>query len=234
MTKKNKNIIWPVFLGTLGGIWAAKKLLSKAEEMPHADHFQRVLAQKRATVEAGLLVSQAQARYKTLFEKRPHLANLALRSHLKDSILPGLALYQTLLEEGTSQEMVLAEVEVALEKTVEPSLKFIKLLERFPNQFSIFRWAVDLIMKLGFPPAGWEVEWLANDEHRVAFDIHGCFYLQILEYYGAPELVPVFCHTDDLIGEALPPSIRWERSNTLARGGEVCDFRWTYVKEETM
>ena len=231
MAIKQKNIFWPVFLGTLGGVWTACKLLSKTKEMPYANHFQLVLAEKRTTVEAGLLVAQAQERYAALLEKRPHLAHQALRSHLKGSILPGLALYQVLLEEGNPQEEVVAEMEFALAKTVASSLKVIKLLERLPNQFLVFRKALDLIMKTSFPAAGWDVTWVANDEHQVAFNIHSCFYMQVLEYYGAPELVPVFCRTDDLIGEALPKSIRWERSNTLAQGGEMCDFRWIYLGE---
>lgn len=225
---KEKKLFWPVFFGTLGGILGAKKLLSAAQEMPYANHFQFVLAEKRTTVEAGLLVAQAQKRYPALLERRPHLAHPALRFHLKKSILPGLAMYQTLSAEGIAQEEVLAEMESVLTKTVDSGLKVVKLLKHFPNQFSIFRKTLDLIMKVGFPPAGWNVTWLTNDEHQVAFDIHSCFYRQVLEYYGAPELVPVFCRADDLIGKALPKAIQWKRNTTLAQGGEKCDFRWTY------
>jgi predicted ArsR family transcriptional regulator len=44
---------------------------------------------------------------------------------------------------------------------------------------------------------------------------------------GAPELTPLYCQMDDLLFEALPPEIRWERTKTLGRGDEICDFRWT-------
>ena len=46
---------------------------------------------------------------------------------------------------------------------------------------------------------------------------------------GAPELTPICCQVDDWMMENLPPSIRWERTQTLGRGGAVCDFRWRRV-----
>ena len=159
--------------------------------MPYAKHFQRVLAKKRNPFEAGLLVKQAKNRYQALLEKSPHLAQPALKIHLKNSILPGLALYQTLIEEGNPQEEVLAEMAFALEKTVDSSLKFIKLLEHLPKQFLIFRKVLTLFMKTSFPIEGWDMTWKKNNDHEVAFNIHSCFYLQALEHYGIPELVSV-------------------------------------------
>jgi hypothetical protein len=33
--------------------------------------------------------------------------------------------------------------------------------------------------------------------------------------------------------ENLPPSIRWERTQTLGRGGSYCDFRWRRVQKKS-
>ena len=47
-----------------------------------------------------------------------------------------------------------------------------------------------------------------------------------LTAHGAPELTAVYCQGDDILFEALPPSITWDRTMTMGRGGERSDFRW--------
>jgi L-2-amino-thiazoline-4-carboxylic acid hydrolase len=37
----------------------------------------------------------------------------------------------------------------------------------------------------------------------------------------------LYCLADDWLMENLPASIKWERTKTLARGNELCDFRWS-------
>jgi hypothetical protein len=49
--------------------------------------------------------------------------------------------------------------------------------------------------------------------------------------YGAPELMPHICAFDDWMFETLPPSIAWERTTTLGRGGNRCDFCWGRVSQ---
>jgi hypothetical protein len=53
-----------------------------------------------------------------------------------------------------------------------------------------------------------------------------CFCLSVLSSYGAEELTALYCQTDDPLYEVLPPAITWQRTRTLGRGDECCDFRW--------
>ncbi|MBE3120246.1 MAG: L-2-amino-thiazoline-4-carboxylic acid hydrolase [Candidatus Atribacteria bacterium] len=64
----------------------------------------------------------------------------------------------------------------------------------------------------------------------VALNEHSCFYLNVLAEYGLPELTPHFCLLDDFLFEGVSPCIRWERTQTIGRGGEMCDFRYYLVK----
>ena len=50
------------------------------------------------------------AKCQALYARRPHFARRVLQSHLERDILPGLALYQVLLEETGTQEDALGEV----------------------------------------------------------------------------------------------------------------------------
>jgi hypothetical protein len=50
-----------------------------------------------------------------------------------------------------------------------------------------------------------------------------------LTEYGFPELTPHFCRLDDVLAAEAAPSVRFERTQTLARGGTLCDFRYARV-----
>jgi hypothetical protein len=212
-------------VGALAAFIVARRL-SAPRRMPQAALWQRVLAEKRGEAEAARLLARAQTRYDQLYAERPRLANRALRFHLERSILPGVALYQTLLEESDDRDAVVSE----MESLVAPSLAGLRwllpLLGRLPDPFAVFRRIVPAVVWFGFPPEGWGVEPVEDSEDCIAFDIRRCIYLDTLTSCGAPELTPVYCAGDDTLFAALPPSITWERTMTLGRGDDHCDFRW--------
>ncbi|MGA9349224.1 MAG: L-2-amino-thiazoline-4-carboxylic acid hydrolase [Anaerolineae bacterium] len=100
------------------------------------------------------------------------------------------------------------------------------LLGRLPDPFALFRQAAHCVLRFGFPPQGWEMEWVEDSGQWLAFNVRRCFYLDVFTAYGAPELTALYCKIDDLMYEALPSSITWERTKTLGRGDDLCDFRW--------
>jgi hypothetical protein len=79
------------------------------QRMPRLDAWQRALAEQWGEAGAAMLASRVLAKYQTLYARRPHLAQRVLQSHLERNILPGLALYQVLLEETGTPEDALAE-----------------------------------------------------------------------------------------------------------------------------
>ena len=217
------------FLGiaALGlGFLAVTRRLLAPRRMPFAGLWGYALAERRGEAAATRVIALAEARYDELCQGRPRQANRALRVHLERGLLPGLALYQTLLEQGDTQEEALAEMEQLMASTVSRLTRLMALLGRLPRPFAIFRLVEPWVIRLGFPAEGWEMEPVENSADCIAFNVRRCIYVDTLASYGAPELTPVFCGGDDVMFPALAPSITWERTMTLGRGDDRCDFRW--------
>jgi SAM-dependent methyltransferase len=212
--------------GALGGILVGR-LKTRPRWMPHLDTSQRALAETRGEVQGAFLAARIQARYGELMAGRPRFRQAALRRHLESSILPGLALYQALREEIDDQEAVIAEIDRHFSAWVEhsPQRKQVQLLARLPDPYAVLQTANRLVLKTNYPREGWTVEWLEDNDRCVAFDIRECFYLNVLTAYGAPELTAHFCQGDDLLYGNLP-GISWQRTETLGRGDDRCNFRF--------
>lgn len=202
--------------------------------MPHLRTFRRALASTRGEVMAAILAAQVQARYDALCATRPHFAHPVLRWHLTYQVLPGLALYQTLQENaaqrGAAPVTALQEAGVVLAH-LDVLGRWLRRMRSFPLAPTLVRLLFRPLMAL-FPAAGWDIRMQENSPRRIAFTVSRCFYLDVLKAYGAPELTAHYCQLDDLAYAQLPPSIRWQRSTTLARGGPSCDFCWRNVAAE--
>ena len=196
------------------------------QPLPHLETWRSELAQEMGEAQADQFLERVQDRYVHLFAGRIRYQDAALRQHLEESILPGLALYQTLLETGQRPSQALVIVEQLFHAVLLEQRKQLEFLGRLPFFFMLLRFVTKPFVKRNFPARGWQIEWLATNRKLVAFDIHRCFYLDMLDAYGAPELAATFCNLDDLLYEDLSPYMRWERTKTLARGDDCCDFRF--------
>jgi len=217
-------------IGAGAGLLIARRK-SAQPRITKADTWQQVLTEQYGANEAEALIDKLQRRYEELYDTRPHYAHPALRKHLEQNILPALALYQVLQIDMGDQAAALAEVETLLHASAVRSglRQIIAAVKYVPEPFRLLRPVVRAAMRFGFPAAGWETEWIEDSDQRMAFNIHRCFYLNTLTAYGAPELTRLFCQMDDVVYEALPASIRWERAGTLGRGNEQCDFCYRHV-----
>jgi hypothetical protein len=232
--KKTLTTFWlGLAAGAVGGIAggiALGRRSAAARRMPRLAAWQRAMATTRGKVGAATVAAMIQTRYDQLYAGRTRFSSPPLRDHLENGILPALALYQTLLELGGDRSSALAEalaeVEALFRAVYGRYSKGLALFGRLPNAFGLLRRLTPREMEAFPHPAGWEVEWLEDSDECLAFDMHRCFYLNVLTAYGAPELTPLFCLADDLLYESLSPTIRWLRTGTLARGDDRCDFRW--------
>lgn len=213
--------------GAIGGLLVGRRLATRPRRMPYLDVGQQVLAETRGEVKAALLAARVQARYDELYAHRPHFHHPALRQHLEEGTLPALAFYQTLREENDDQEAALAEMDRILAALVERSgrRKLVQIIGRLPDPFAVLRIANRWAMKRVYPPEGWRFEWVEDSDQCIAYDARECFYLNMLTAYGAPELLAHLCVADDLLFGDLP-GIAWERTKTLGRGDDRCDFRF--------
>ena len=200
-----------------------------ADPMPHADLWRRELADRLEAGKAADLMDRVEARYAELYRDRTRYDHPALRQHLEENILPGLALYQVLRAGGYDEAGALQLTERLLTVDLLRRRRPLELLGRLPFFFSLLRAVTRGFMARNFPPQGWQVEWRDEGRDVVAFDMVSCFYLDVLTEYGAPELTPVYCGLDDLVYEGVSPHVRWERTRTLGRGDNCCDFRFRRV-----
>ena len=200
-------------------------------EMPHAALFERALAAELGESKAGEVVRAARERYRELYAGRERHDNRALRRHLEENILPGVALYRALLADPETGERAMPLFEVAVEAWAASQRKSLEWLARLPVYYWLMRLVIKLMMRSNFPEAGWETEWVQANGQALAFNMKSCFYLDVLGAYGVPELAIQYCRMDDLIYEDLSPHVRWVRQGTLGRGDRHCDFRFERIRE---
>jgi hypothetical protein len=200
-----------------------------ADRMPYAELWRRALAEQLDSGPAAALMDRVEARYAELYRARTHYDHPALRKHLEENILPGLALYRVLCDGGYDEAEALQLTERMLAVDLLRQRRPLVLLGRLPFFFSLLRAVTHRFMGRNFPPQGWQVEWPDEGRDVVAFDMKSCFYLDVLTEYGAPELTPVYCGLDDLVYGDVSPYVRWDRTRTLGRGDDCCDFRFRRV-----
>ncbi len=213
----------------LGLAWLIRQ--RRAEPAGLSD-WQRTLTRRYGANKARQLVAAVRQRYVSLVNETPMPENGALRWHLKEKILPGLALYQVLLNGHTGdQSAALASVDEAFRAQIYPKSRLLLApMKVLPNPFRLFKWLFPQVMKQ-FPPEGWDTTYIEDGADRIAFNMTRCFYFNTLTALGAPELTASFCKGDDVMAESFPPSIRFIRPHTLGRGDEVCDFQYCHVKQ---
>jgi hypothetical protein len=177
--------------------------------------FQRILPES--------LAAQVQARLTEIYAHMNWPENSQLRWHLQEYILPGLALYQHLRADGLDQEAALAQIDHYFEALAEPGRRKMKRLGRLPMIYPLLRVLIKPAMRQ-YPSCGWQLEWVENSSQAIRFNMRSCFYYNTLKTLGAPELTAAFCRTDDLAYGEMSAAFRWQRTQTIGRGAELCDF----------
>ena len=74
------------------------------------------------------------------------------------------------------------------------------------------------------PAAGFDPKELQTGSGVWRVDMMKCPYHDTCAEYGCPELCRCFCDSDDISYTGLHPKLIWERSMTLGRGNDRCDF----------
>ncbi len=59
-----------------------------------------------------------------------------------------------------------------------------------------------------------------------------CPYVLFCREYECQEITTVFCDSDDISFGNIHPRLIWGRTQTIGRGEQFCDFRYTYIKAE--
>lgn len=219
--------------GGLVGLALGRRWRQGPPPMPHHQEAAATLAAHQGEAAAAVTVAQMQTRYAALRQQQPRFRQPALQWHFDRQILPGLAFYLTLREGGMEQAAAFSATESFFQRAFSQAQQLLPALARTPDPFAAFRWLSKLAQRFLFPRDGWQITQYEDNHHAYAFTVHRCFYKDVLTAYGAPELTPLYCHLDDATFARLPATILWQRTQTLGRGDDCCDFRWQRAQHST-
>jgi hypothetical protein len=158
-------------------------------------------------------------------------SNKMLAAHLRTAILPAVAFYRVLSENGRSKEEALRLIRASVLDAAQPMARFFQKAGRLPFFFSLLRVLCPASAKWAFGDAGWDFVWKRNDGSAIEWDCRACFYAEVLRGYGMPELTEIFCESDDIMYGRIP-GVRWGRTRTIGMGADICDFRFYNQKKE--
>ena len=144
--------------------------------------------------------------------------------HLKRQILPGIAAYET-LQRVMPKEEALQTVHGYVERLARTSHKQLAALLHIPGLYRLVPGVFVKSTRSVFgPAAGFAPKELQTGNGVWRVDMMKCPYHDTCAEYGCPELCRCFCDSDDISYTSLHPKLIWERSMTLGRGNDRCDF----------
>ena len=143
-------------------------------------------------------------------------------------ILTSIAMYETLIKHGKTEEEAYKTVSEEMWKFLDPS-SMQKLAKK-----SFFLPLMKKIVPFGFKKGsgyGWKYTWHPDDpKDEFHFECRECIYQKILSKRNLLKLGAMCC-TADIINYGNLPYTDFIRTKTLCHGGDYCDFR--FVRHDT-
>ncbi len=199
--------------------------------MPQTQAWLREMTRLRGREEAQAFISRVQGKYDELLARsRRYQPRVLQKQHFEKNILPVIAADLIMKQEGQAPDQISSTIDSLLAESIAGQKRLYRFWGRFPFFFGMLRLLLKPMMKAQFPAEGWQIDYPGLGPDVVALDSHRCFYLEVLTEYGLPELTRHFCQLDDELYQGVTPFIRFERTQTLGRGGQMCDFRYYRVR----
>lgn len=145
------------------------------------------------------------------------------RIHTDSRIFPAASVYLT-LKEHLGKDEAYRMVEEPILKRAESIGKKLAVLMRIPGVPGLFVKMWDpLTRKLFGEKNGFQNVFYPKQKDEFRMDIISCPYVRYFKELGCPELTKIYCTCDDKVYGRLP-GLRFQRNETIGRGGERCDF----------
>ena len=143
--------------------------------------------------------------------------------HTDSRILPSAAIYLT-VKEAVGPERAYRIIEDAAVRGCAKIEKKLQRLMKLPGMPSLFLKAWDPLTKKLFASGnGFQNVFYPKKKGEYRMDVISCPYCRSFTELGCPELTKIFCENDERIYGRLP-GLRFERTGTLGKGAERCDF----------
>ena len=173
--------------------------------------------------DADALWLQATERLSAILTRYANLPK-AMRFHTESRIFPSAAIYRT-AKERLGEKTAFSIVEnAAIELTDQLGKKLARLM-RLPGMRSLFVRIWDpLVRKVFGPDNGFRNAFYPKQKGEYRMDVLACPYCRYFTELGCPELTRIYCENDERTYGHLP-GIAFERTGTLGKGADRCDFR---------
>ena len=197
--------------------------------MKTAEQIMKKKAAMRAEVGKHLPKEQADALWQQATEKLAAIlkqyAGLpeSMRFHTESRIFPSAAIYLT-AKEYLGEKTATSVVEnVAIDLTNHLGKKLARLM-RLPGMSSLFIRTWDpLVRKVFGPDNGFRNVFYPKQKGEYRMDVLACPYCRYFTELCCPELTRIYCENDERTYGNLP-GIVFERTGTLGKGADRCDF----------
>ncbi len=151
--------------------------------------------------------------------------------HTRERIYPSIAVFDALLDEGIERSEAEAFVTDYYRWRSRGMASKIQAIFKIPGLYRIVpKFFFSLTQKSFGPKAGFSSENQHIGKGEMSFDMIVCPYHEKCVHYGCPEIVKGFCDADDICYGNMHPKISWDRTKTIGRGDEICDFR-VHIRE---
>ncbi|MCR5101629.1 MAG: L-2-amino-thiazoline-4-carboxylic acid hydrolase [Butyrivibrio sp.] len=143
--------------------------------------------------------------------------------HTDSRIFPSSAIYLT-IKPILGEEAAYRIIENgAISTCADLEVKLIKFM-KIPGMKGLFIKMWDPLTKKIFGSScGFQNVFYPNKKGEYRMDVTECPYRRYFTKLGCPELTKVFCDNDERIYGRLP-GIKFERTGTLGKGADRCDF----------
>lgn len=148
-----------------------------------------------------------------------------VKNQTEKNLFPCLALYEGMQTAGISREEALAFLDESWSRMARPKARSMQIMAKLPWICSAMPGIYQKVTLGQFgEAAGFQAVFYDLGKKRCKFDMTRCLYCDVCRKYGCPELVPCFCHTDDVTSGNIHRRLKWNRTKTMGEGGDVCDF----------
>ena len=173
--------------------------------------------------DADALWLQATERLSAILTRYADLPR-AMRFHTESRIFPSAAIYLTAKERLGEKTAFRIVENAAIELTDQLGKKLARLM-RLPGMRSLFVRIWDpLVRKVFGPDNGFRNVFYPRQRDEYRMDVLACPYCRYFTELGCPELTRIYCENDERTYGHLP-GIVFERTGTLGKGADRCDFR---------
>lgn len=146
-----------------------------------------------------------------------------VHAHTDTYIFPSAAIYLT-AKDAVGQDQAYSIIENAAVALTGAAGRKLAALMRVPGMRSLFIKIWDPMTKKKFgPDSGFQNVFYPKKKGEYRMDIIACPYCRYFAELGCPELTKIFCENDDR-GYGNLPGLKFERTGTLGKGADRCDF----------